>query len=185
MEQEERDRLIMENQALVTYIVAKYNHYAFDDLFSCGQIGLINAANHFDPSRGVKFGTYAAICIRNEVAMFLRKENREAQHLRLDKIIQTRDDNEKNDLYYFLENGDDPLTLHIENTEDLTMLKDALQCLTEREREIISLYYQLNGTPPILCEEIGKMYNISQSYVSRIIIKARQKMKDYITGGDS
>ena len=63
-----RDRLIRHNLRLVAHIAKKY--YAADtpeDLISTGSIGLIKAVNTFDPTRGIKFSTYASRCIENAI----------------------------------------------------------------------------------------------------------------------
>lgn len=75
-----RDRLIRHNLRLVAHIAKKY--YAADtpeDLISTGSIGLIKAVNTFDPSRGIKFSTYASRCIENAILSQQNKLNSEAK----------------------------------------------------------------------------------------------------------
>lgn len=81
MEQLERDRLVVENQKLVPYIYNKLAKNTItinykDDIVSEGMVGLVKAANSFDPSKNTKFSTYESLCIRNEMLMYLRKLNR-------------------------------------------------------------------------------------------------------------
>ncbi|MET1087694.1 MAG: sigma-70 family RNA polymerase sigma factor [Arthrobacter sp.] len=63
MDQNERDRLVLENLPLVGYLVsdvcAKATHISREDLASVGAIALITAADSYDPGRGVPFGAYA------------------------------------------------------------------------------------------------------------------------------
>lgn len=63
LSREERDRLIEENLPLVGYLArdthARATHLAKEDLTSAGMVALVNAANSFDPGRGVPFGAYA------------------------------------------------------------------------------------------------------------------------------
>lgn len=47
-------------------------HIEYDDLFSSGMIGLIDAAKKFDPSRNVRFKTYAEYRIRGAMLDWLR-----------------------------------------------------------------------------------------------------------------
>jgi RNA polymerase sigma factor FliA len=44
-----------------------------DDLLSEARIGLMDAINRFDPSKGVKFETYASIRIKGAIVDYLRK----------------------------------------------------------------------------------------------------------------
>ncbi|OXT07521.1 FliA/WhiG family RNA polymerase sigma factor [Thermoanaerobacterium thermosaccharolyticum] len=46
-----------------------------DDLISQGMIGLIDAVNKYDISKGVKFETYASIRIKGEIIDYLRKKD--------------------------------------------------------------------------------------------------------------
>jgi RNA polymerase sigma factor (sigma-70 family) len=47
----------------------------YDDLVGAGTIGLIQAVDRFQPSRGLKFGTYARQRIRGAMLDFLREED--------------------------------------------------------------------------------------------------------------
>lgn len=55
-----------------------------DDLIQEGMIGLWKACQAFDESRGVPFGSFAYICIRNSMGMLLRREARHAEHMNFD-----------------------------------------------------------------------------------------------------
>ena len=50
-----------------------------EDIISEGMLGLCKAAHTFDESRGVRFSTYAAMCIRNAMLMFIRKTKKHFQ----------------------------------------------------------------------------------------------------------
>jgi RNA polymerase sigma factor for flagellar operon FliA len=73
----ERERLIMEHIPLVRYLVGRMSsklppHLDQQDLMSSAMIGLINAADRFDPSRGVLFKTFAEQHIRGTILDELR-----------------------------------------------------------------------------------------------------------------
>ena len=44
----------------------------YDDLFQAGCVGLIKAADAFDPARGVRFSTYAVPVILGEIRRLFR-----------------------------------------------------------------------------------------------------------------
>ncbi len=55
-----------------------------DDLVQEGMIGLWKACQSFDEKRGTPFSTYACVCIRNAMGMFIRKEIRHMAVLSID-----------------------------------------------------------------------------------------------------
>ena len=74
---EERKRLIEENAPMVRYIAGRIairipKHVDVFDLESAGLIGLIDAIDRFDPSRGIKLQTYAEFRVRGAILDELR-----------------------------------------------------------------------------------------------------------------
>ncbi|KAA0889758.1 sigma-70 family RNA polymerase sigma factor [Oryzomonas rubra] len=72
-----RDTLIMENMPMVKYLVGRIvsqlpPHLDPQDLTSAAVIGLINAADRFDPARGVLFRTFAEQHVRGAIIDELR-----------------------------------------------------------------------------------------------------------------
>ncbi len=74
----DRDRLILEHLPLLHHIVGRMSwdipgRVERDDLLGWGMIGLIAAADSWDPSRGHKFSTYAFPKIRGAILDELRR----------------------------------------------------------------------------------------------------------------
>jgi RNA polymerase sigma factor for flagellar operon FliA len=72
----DRDRLIVDNLPLVGYLVnelwSRATHLSRDDLASAASLGLVLAADSYDPARGVPFGAYARRRITGAIADELR-----------------------------------------------------------------------------------------------------------------
>jgi RNA polymerase sigma factor FliA len=73
----DREQLILEHIPLVRYLVGRMStklpqHLDLQDLMSSAMIGLINAADRFDPSRGVLFKTFAEQHVRGTILDELR-----------------------------------------------------------------------------------------------------------------
>lgn len=71
-----RDKVIMENTALVWSIVRRFTNRGQDpqDLFQIGSIGLMKAVDKFDTGFEVQFSTYAVPMISGEIKRFLRDD---------------------------------------------------------------------------------------------------------------
>lgn len=74
------DMLIRKYRPLVSYHAQRIGSslpksVARDDLFSLGMMGLFDALNKFDPSRDLKFDTYASFRVRGAIMDGLRRED--------------------------------------------------------------------------------------------------------------
>ncbi len=179
-----RNELIEHNLRLVVFIVNK--HYGDskeqEDLISIGTIGLIRAAETFDPEKAISFSTYASTCIRNQIKMYFRKNKHKSSEVYMNEPIDTdKNGNELTIADIFKDSVcvDDEVDLRI-NMEKLYSLINTV--LDDRERLIISKRYGLicsDGTVsrPLAQREVAKLLDISRSYVSRIEKKALEKLK--------
>lgn len=84
---EQREKLITDHIGLVRHVVGRVvvrlpDGVDRDDLESAGIIGLIKAADRFDPARGVKFATYASAVVHGEVMEALRAKDWAPRSLR-------------------------------------------------------------------------------------------------------
>jgi len=75
-----RNELVLQYAHLVKRIVCRMmptyrKHVEFDDLMSCGMLGLMDAIDKFDMEKAVKFETYASLRIRGEIIDQIRKQD--------------------------------------------------------------------------------------------------------------
>ena len=80
MSQSDRDALVEKYLPLVRYVVARIpvsmpSSIDRDDFYSAGTIGLINAAENYDPERGASFKTFAYTAIRGAILDELRRHD--------------------------------------------------------------------------------------------------------------
>jgi len=68
------DELVRRNQNLLHHILKRfaYANEPYEDLLQVANLGLIKAAQRFDPERGVKFSTYATALVDGELRHHLR-----------------------------------------------------------------------------------------------------------------
>lgn len=165
-----RNTLIEHNLRLVVYIAKRFENtgICIDDLISIGTIGLIKAVNTFRTDKNIKLATYASRCIENEILMFLRKSNRLKLEVSLDEPLNIDRDGNELLLCDVLGTDDDIVSREIEDKAELDVLRDAISRLNERDKNIISLRFGLNGKREYTQKQVADMLGISQSYISRL-----------------
>ncbi len=177
-----RKKLIEHNLRLVAHISKKYNSAVSDsdDLISIGTIGLIKAVDTFRPEKGHKLSSYAAICIQNEILMYLRSGKKNALDISMNEPIDT--DRHGNVLTLMdIIAVDDTISDDIDLSIKCSKLKELINSdLDERERDIIIRRYGLDGRKPLTQMEISKKMGISRSYVSRIEKRILERLREKI-----
>ena len=165
-----RRELIEHNLRLVVYISKRFENTGIniEDLISIGTIGLIKAVNTFNSGKKIKLATYASRCIENEILMYLRKISSQRTEVSFDEPLNTDWDGNELLLSDILGTEADIVLQPIEADADCQMLLSALETLTQREREIITLRYGLGGRREQTQKEVADRLGISQSYISRL-----------------
>lgn len=171
----EQENRILDNIKLVGFTIKKLGIYSssfdYEDIFSVGTIGLVKASRTFDPKIQKTFSSYAIICIKNEILMYFRKNNKFINDISIYSQIRTNDGpiselvNTIPDDTYFTET--------IEQQECISQIINIILNLLNKNEKLIMLY-SISGKNQ---EFISKHLNFSQSYISRIEIKTRQKLK--------
>ena len=82
-----RDQLLRENLNLVHHVARQLSRALaapadFDELVSCGTLGLMNALGAFDPARGLAFSTFAVPRIRGAILDELRRQDHVPRSIR-------------------------------------------------------------------------------------------------------
>ncbi len=224
-----KDELVMQYAPLVKYVVGRLaiglpNIMDFEDVLSYGTLGLIEAVDRFDPTKGVKFETYAIARIRGAIIDALRSLDRLPRSVRqkarqIEKATVELEttfgrppttaevadhlgvsvDKYQNmlidaswttvSLDGLLDNqnygeGGAPVELEdvnahseviggIERDETGRILAEAVINLPERERLVVSLYYQDDMT----MKEVSRVLSISESRVCQLHARAVSRLR--------
>lgn len=178
--QSARDELILHNMRLVNRVILKnFNNYYLDkeELFSIGLIGLMTAVDKFDVDNSILFTEYAIACIKNIIIDFLKKDNRKRQNEEsFEKIFY---DNTDNSFITFEKKLEDTKVNIIEDYE-LSIINQAI-CqavneLPEMEKLLIVKYFGFNSEKMMTQKELGDLFGISRSYISKCISKVLFKL---------
>ena len=118
--------------------------------------------------------------IANEILMHFRSQKKSAQDVSLSDYIDTGGDGAALSLMDVV--GDEPDMLEqMATAEQVGQLRRGVAaCLTDQERQVITLRYGLNGEKPCRQREVAKLCGVSRSYVSRIEKRALQKLRQYL-----
>ena len=177
-----RNILIERNLRLVVFLAKKYENTKVDleDLVSIGTIGLIKGVNTYKLDKNIKLATYASRCIDNEILMYLRKTKRKKTEVSFEDSLSF--DSEGNELHLedIFGTEDDIVTKPIEDEFDKKLLKEEIQKLNNRDKEIIELRYGINGKEELTQKEVADLLGISQSYISRIEKKVIKRLSQII-----
>ncbi|MEW5945970.1 MAG: sigma-70 family RNA polymerase sigma factor [bacterium] len=134
------------------------------DLVQEGIVGLIESAERFDPSKGIRFSSYAPFRIRGRIINYLeRNSNRDVQ---LDETAQNMQE-----LLGITARMADPVSAKKDNVEKiaeddmlLVTILESLERLSEKERAVVKGIYIEDKKAADLARELG----ISSSYLSRL-----------------
>lgn len=182
-DEQSKNFLIEHNIRLVVYIAKKFDNTGIDieDLISIGTIGLIKAINSFNLEKNIKLATYASRCIENEILMYLRKISRTRSEISLDEPLNV--DWEGNELLLSDILGTEVELVYkdIEVGVERELLSEALNKLSNREKEIMQLRFGLSNGYEKTQKEVADMLGISQSYISRLEKKIIFRLKKEIS----
>lgn len=199
--------VLLKYQNLIYKMSNRFYGVSKEDLVQAGFVGLLKAYKNYDPNRNVSFSTYAYDYIYGEMYECESKSknvfvNKNMKRL-YKKVISTKDmlsqkynrEISLNEVCKFL-NVDINLIMDIinsssdyvpieetvisekNNLDNLILLKNSLNKLNDLEKQIIKERFISDYTQ----EETARKLGISQSKVSRIESKSKEKIKSYIRG---
>ena len=175
-----RDLLVVHNLRLVVYIAKKFDSptASAEDLVSIGTIGLMKAVKTFDPDKNIKLATYASRCIENEILMYLRKASNSRVEMSFDEPLSVDWDGNELTLTDVLGSEPDEIGQGIEYEDEKRLLRYVVAHLPVKERNIMELRFGLNGRSLHTQKQLADKMGISQSYISRLEKRIRNKRKD-------
>lgn len=193
----EREALVVENLLLAKWVAGRYVGRGLDreDLDQAAMLGLMRAAEKFDPGRGAKFTTYAAWWCRQSVMRAIEREskvirlpahvvqalNRRARarargerlpppsecELAALRALRVTWPDEDEDRPLEIAGEDDEAGDMLLRVERLEAVREAVRSLPERLRTIIERRFGI-GCEPENLREIGVRLGLSRERVRQL-----------------
>ncbi len=173
----QRDDLVTKNMGYVVTLARQYKSelLSTDDLISEGTLGIIKAAEKFDPDRGKPFVTFAAPYIRRSIEDAIRRVTGETPVLSTDESLPVGSNNNFT-LLNVLEDKD--ASKADRAFEQKTLSNDllrAINILNEREQAVIKAFFGVD-TERQTMSEIGTALGLKRERVRQIRDKALRKL---------
>lgn len=184
--------LITCNQGLVGYFTRKYYGKGLtqEELMSAGNEGLINAINKFDyEERMESFSTYISTAIENQMKKDLSKYNKHSHVLSFDQPLGHNKDGDEFTIEDLIGTDADQLIDDVISEMKIDIVREALECLTSKEKKIILLRYGLDDAHKKSQDEVAEIFDCSKQSIGlqekKALIKMRhprntRKIKDFL-----
>ena len=181
------------NGGLVGFYAKKYlgKGLTFEELKSAGNEGLIKAINKFDYNERAieEFSPYIAVAIENTIKKELTKYNKHSNVLSFDQPIGQNKDGDEMKIEDIIGTDAEKLIEDVISEMKIDIVRDALKCLTSREKQIILLRYGLDEAHKKTLDELAEIFGCSRATIAnqeqKALIKMRhprntRKLKDFI-----
>ena len=179
----DKNKLIEENLNLIPYI---YNHFVTkddlvkrwrEDILQEGYLGLVRAANAYNPDSSFSFTTLSHISVKRAMWSFIRILHNQNVNISLDKEIRD-DDHGIVTVGELIEDTSDIESEFIDketSTYNEQLFNQVLLLCPPKRKEIIELYYHGYKTKQII-----DLLQVSKSYIADVVKQEIRLLKLYI-----
>jgi len=141
------EALLRENEGLIHYVIRQQGigGVEYGDLLQEGRIAVWRSILYFDPQLGFAFSTYAWLAIYRRLWACTAIADQSQGYVEVDEWLDLP--------------GQAEAAWQEEQVRQL--IQEELECLPERLRQVVVLYYGLGGQSPHLLVEVGQRLQLS------------------------
>ena len=175
--------LVTKHYKLCHLIASKYtNVYSHQEAESLCAYALVKAVKTFKIDKGYTFATYATKCMANDILCDMRNNKKRKNDVSIYDHINALNDEKRTigDMIHADFNIDENVTRYEQARAVGFALKELKRAVSMRDYNIFILYYGLNGGERRSEQSIATEFNISRSYISRIVSKCKDIVRDFL-----
>lgn len=183
-----RNRVVLHGLGLARFVVRRYAPLAYakgimsDELMQQAAIGLIGAAETYNPRKGAAWTTYAVRCIANRVHAWLDGQLRRLKRTipidapargRLRSIADTMPD-------YDAQADMDAVIDKVAREQVSGVIRRALAALPEDECEVTALYFGMDPRTRgkrVTVRDVADMLGVPDHYVTSRLARAKYRLR--------
>jgi RNA polymerase sigma factor (sigma-70 family) len=176
-------RLVDENRSLVEWSVNRFmDRHAVsgaerDDLVSWGLLGLLSAARAFDPERGLRFSTLAALAIERSITRgAMQADNQKPRTLSLDECL-TEGTQSDGEIRWVETIRDEGAEREIMRTEELALVRRAMSRLRPEQQGLIHAHFFQGYSLADLARQWGTTRQAVAGQLRRALRSLRRAME--------
>jgi len=172
-----KEQLFANNQKFTHFMVVKFctqKDERYEEFVSLANLGMVKAFNAFDPAKGYKFISFAALCIRNEILLSFRAAKKNRVMNNLEDSLYTDFEGNIVTLADVKSDGKD-FTQTFENEVEANVIYELLERLTPTYKTIAMEHF-VNGKTQ---KEVAKIIGLSQCYVNRVSKRIKQMFRNH------
>lgn len=180
------EAIVKRHTPMVRMLASRYSMNSFmefEDAFSVGLMGLMEAVRHYDPNRDAKFSTYLYSRIGWSISRYyskLKRQNCIGRPISLNLKVHLLGDTETELINALIDKNNEIDNLFNKGGLSSSM-KRAINKLTKEERTYVVLrYLSRNPNLSVFDTAIAKRMGVSDYKVSTIRNRALRKLKSFL-----
>ena len=158
------------------------NRDNIEDIFGECVVALEMAVDNFDVSRGLVFTTICYKYMETHLYNLYIKHHDDALNVTREISLVNEEDDDGGDIFYFLaDEGESHIAEDVASDDTVRLILGFINSIqNKRDKEIFKMSLGIGCGREYTQRELGNMFNLAQSVVSRIIKKYKEELVEFL-----